>query len=77
MKKLKDLNIIPKGLSLQEQKYWLEHNKKQHMNFLKQIFCYHRWRCIYKYGTFADWRCRKCGKIKRGLAPIYNIEVDK
>jgi hypothetical protein len=32
MKKLNDLNIIPKGLSLQEQKYWLEHNKKQHMD---------------------------------------------
>jgi hypothetical protein len=48
-----------------------------HMNWLKQLFCHHRWRCIYKYGTFGDWRCRKCGKIKRGLAPIYNIEVDK
>jgi len=37
---------------------------------LKQFFCKHSWRCVYIYGTYADWRCRKCDKKKKGFAPI-------
>lgn len=32
---------------------------------LKQLFCIHKWKCIYVYGLSADFECKKCGKYKK------------
>lgn len=43
---------------------------------IKQYFCKHSWRCVYIYGTYADWRCRKCDKGKKGYAPLGLTQED-
>ena len=37
---------------------------------IKQYFCKHTFKCLYIYGTFAEWKCKKCGKCKKGFAPV-------
>ena len=40
------------------------------IQYIKSIFCKHKWTCIYSYGTFALWKCNKCSKTKNGYAPV-------
>jgi alpha-glucuronidase len=37
---------------------------------IRQYFCRHNWKCVYIYNIFADWRCTKCDKHKKGYAPF-------
>lgn len=37
---------------------------------IKQWLCKHSWRCVYIYHMTADWKCNKCGKRKKGMAPF-------
>jgi len=37
---------------------------------IRQYFCKHTYKCVYIYGTYADWRCLKCEKKKKGFAPV-------
>ena len=37
---------------------------------LKQKLCKHHWKCVYIYHVTADWKCKKCNKRKKGMAPI-------
>jgi len=35
-----------------------------------QFLCTHKYVCTYVYNISADWRCVKCGKKTKGIAPI-------
>ncbi len=39
--------------------------------YIKSLFCKHKWTCVHIYGTFALWKCEKCDKTKRGFAPVF------
>jgi hypothetical protein len=43
---------------------------KELLEKIIKLICNHKYVCTYIYNTSAEWRCVKCGKRKKGMAPI-------
>lgn len=46
------------------------------MKFILQFLCTHKFVCTYIYNTMAEWKCVKCGKGKKGFAPVHFTKTE-